>query len=70
MMWFIMICQHPSLDLCEKYNFISDQIYLVGFSQGCMISYTLDPPITRSTFPNGVSIVSNANVPTTIILLI
>ena len=30
-----------STDLCEKYNFISDQIYLVGFSQGCMISYTL-----------------------------
>ena len=28
-----------STDLCEKYNFISDQIYLVGFSQGCMISY-------------------------------
>ena len=30
-----------STELNEKYNFISDQIYLVGFSQGCMISYAL-----------------------------
>ena len=27
--------------LSQKYNFISKQIYLAGFSQGCMISYTL-----------------------------
>ena len=30
-----------SADLSVKYNFGLNQVYLLGFSQGCMISYTL-----------------------------
>ena len=30
-----------SEDLCNKYNFGLNQVYLLGFSQGCMISYAL-----------------------------
>ena len=41
-----------STDLCEKYNFISDQIYLVGFSQGCMI--TLQTGLKRKDTINSV----------------
>ena len=33
--------QFISLELSEKYNFSFEQIYLMGFSQGCMISYAL-----------------------------
>ena len=30
-----------SEDLSVKYNFVLNQVYLLGFSQGCMISYAL-----------------------------
>ena len=30
-----------SADLSVKYNFGLNQVYLLGFSQGCMISYAL-----------------------------
>ena len=30
-----------SNDLCEKFYFTNNQVYLFGFSQGCMLSYAL-----------------------------
>ena len=37
-----------SEDLSVKYNFVLNQVYLLGFSQGCMISYALSINFTKN----------------------